>query len=147
MTKPNNRLQNMLHKLREHNYKITPQRVEIFKILAESKGHPSAEQVHQKVVKVFPATSLATVYRNILKLKELGEVIELGFSDGSNRYDGNKPYPHPHVVCLDCEKIIDPESTHFKDMTEKIAGETGFEIVSHRIDFFGVCPECQANRY
>jgi Fur family peroxide stress response transcriptional regulator len=46
-------------------------------------------------------------------------------------------------VCLGCDKIIDPELTNFKDMTKKISGETGFEIITHRIDFFGICPECQ----
>lgn len=38
--------------------------------------------------------SLATVYRNIVLIKSLGEILELGFPDGRNRYDGNKPYPH-----------------------------------------------------
>ncbi len=42
-------------------------------------------------------------------LKEMGEVLELGFSDGSNRYDGNKPYPHPHLICIACRNIVDPE--------------------------------------
>ncbi|HKL81940.1 MAG TPA: transcriptional repressor [Desulfobacter sp.] len=38
--------------------------------------------------------SLATVYRNIVLIKSLSEILELGFPDGRNRYDGNKPYPH-----------------------------------------------------
>jgi Fur family peroxide stress response transcriptional regulator len=41
-------------------------------------------------------------------LKSLGEVLELGFPDGRNRYDRNKPYPHPHVICVAYKKIIDP---------------------------------------
>ena len=56
-----------------------------------------------------PTTSLATVYKTVALIKELGEVLELAFGDGSNRYDGNKPYPHPHVVCIKCKTIIDPD--------------------------------------
>jgi Fur family peroxide stress response transcriptional regulator len=44
--------------------------------------------------------NLATMYRNIVLIKLLGEVLELGFPDGNNRYDGNKPYPHPHLICI-----------------------------------------------
>jgi Fur family peroxide stress response transcriptional regulator len=69
--------------------------------------------------------------------------LELGFSDGSNRYDGNKPYPHPHLVCTRCKKIIDPDLSSLRDMTEELEQETGFLIINHRLDFFGTCPDCQ----
>lgn len=75
-------------------------------------------------------------------LKEINEVLELGFADGSNRYDGNKPFPHPHVVCTQCKKIIDPELSSLVDMTKEVADETGFKILTHRLDFFGICGEC-----
>jgi len=88
--------------------------------------------------------SLATVYRNVMLIKSLGEVLELGFADGSNRYDGNKPYPHPHVICVRCKKIIDPDLASLRDMTKEVADETGFEILTHRLDFFGICSNCMA---
>ena len=87
--------------------------------------------------------SLATVYRTVMLIKSLGEVLEIGLPDGSNRYDGNKPDPHPHVICVQCKKIIDPDLTTLKDMTEEVADETGFKILTHRLDFFGVCDDCQ----
>jgi Fur family peroxide stress response transcriptional regulator len=89
--------------------------------------------------------SLATVYRNVMLMKSLGEVLELGFPDGSNRYDGNKPYPHPHVICVQCKKIIDLDLATLKDMTEEVADETGFKILTHRLDFFGICRDCTNN--
>jgi Fur family peroxide stress response transcriptional regulator len=67
---------------------------------------------------------------------------ELGFPDGSNRYDGNKPYPHPHVLCIQCKKIIDPDLASLKDMTAEVADETGFKILTYRLDFFGICRDC-----
>jgi Fur family peroxide stress response transcriptional regulator len=77
-------------------------------------------------------------------LKELGEVLELGFGDGSNRYDGNKPYPHPHLVCIACKKIIDPPIDALNEMAEEMARRTGYQIVNHRLDFFGICPACKS---
>ncbi|MGD9310209.1 MAG: Fur family transcriptional regulator [Desulfosarcina sp.] len=137
------RLQNMVAALRENQYRITPQRLAILKVLAQSQGHPSVESIFEQVKVNFPTTSLATIYKNVAVLKDLGQVLELGFSDGSNRYDGNKPYDHPHVVCTVCKKIIDPEISTLEDMTQTLMRETGFSISRHRLDFFGICPDCQ----
>ena len=130
-------------KLRGNGFKLTPQRLAIIKILALSEGHPSVEDIHRQLQKTFPTMSLATVYRNVILLKSMDEVLQLGFSDGSNRYDGNKPFPHPHVVCVKCKKIIDPDLETLADMTSEVARETGFKIITHRVDFFGICRECQ----
>lgn len=130
-------------KLKESGNKLTPQRLVIARILAESKGHPSVEDIYNQLKRDFPGISQATVYRNIMLLKSLGEVLEIGFAGSSARYDGKKPYPHPHVVCLKCNKIIDPELNSLRDMTEEIVDESGFEIVTYRLDFFGICPECR----
>lgn len=137
------RLQQMLEKLRGLDFRITPQRLAVIKVLAASDEHPSAEQIFEKVRKTFPTTSLATVYKTIALLKDLDEVLELGFPDGSNRYDGNKPYPHPHIVCTICGKIVDPEVVSLDELKNEIANKTGFRIQHHRLDFFGVCQDCQ----
>ena len=137
------RLERMLDRLKEQGLRITPQRLEILRILSESVGHPSVEDIHAKVRAKFPTTSLATTYKTVALLKDLDEVLELGFADGSNRYDGNKPYPHPHVICTACRKIMDPDLSMLRDMTEEVARETGFRITTHRLDFFGLCPDCQ----
>ena len=142
MADPNERFDRIVEKLRANNYKLTPQRLAVVKILACSQGHPNVEKIYEQLQKDFPTMSLATVYRNVMLLKSLGEVLELGFPDGSNRYDGNRPYPHPHVICVKCKKIIDPDLVTLKDMTEEVAEETGFRILTHRLDFFGVCRDC-----
>ncbi len=140
------RYRTIVERLREAGHKLTPQRMAISKILAHSAGHPSVEDIYQQLQDDFPTMSLATVYRNILLIKSLGEVLELGFADGSNRYDGNKPYPHPHVICVKCKAIIDPDLESLKDMTAEVSAETGFTILSHRVDFFGICKACRAKK-
>ena len=142
MTDCQARIHAILGKLRESDHKITPQRLAVVKILAESNGHPSVEQIYEQLKGDFPTMSLATVYRNVMLMKSMGEVLELGFADSGNRYDGNKPYPHPHVICIRCKKIIDPDLDTLKDMTQEVSEETGFKIITHRVDFFGVCREC-----
>ncbi len=140
---PGARLDQMLHKLKERDFRITPQRLAVLRILAISHEHPSVDKIYEQVKVDFPTTSLATVYKTITLLKELGEVLELGFPDGSNRYDGNRPDPHPHMVCVRCKKIMDPDLRSLEKLTEEAVQKTGFRIVSHRLDFFGLCPECQ----
>lgn len=140
---PQTRLNQMIAKLKARDFRLTPQRLAILKILASSQGHPSIEGIYEQVKADFPTTSLATVYKTITLLKELQEVLELGFPEGSNRYDGSKPYPHPHVICLKCKQIIDPDLGNLQPLTEEAAHRTGFKIMSHRVDFFGICPKCQ----
>ncbi|NUM35342.1 MAG: transcriptional repressor [Candidatus Brocadiae bacterium] len=141
-----NRLETMIGKLKGNGYKITPQRLAILKILSTSIGHPSVEKIYEQVKKNFPTISRATVYKNILVIKDLGEVLELAFSNDSNRYDGHLPHPHPHAICTECKKIVDSELEILKDFTQKVREETGFRIYDHRIDFFGLCPDCQKNK-
>jgi Fur family transcriptional regulator, peroxide stress response regulator len=137
------RFQQMLDKLRSLDFRITPQRLAVLRILAASEDHPSAEQIFEKVRIEFPTTSLATIYKTIVLLKGLNEVLELGFPDGCNRYDGNRPFPHPHVICTGCGKIMDPELKSLDGLKEEIHKKIGFRIQHHRLDFFGLCQECQ----
>ncbi len=137
------RLDSMLRKLREKGYRVTPQRLAIFKVLAESEGHPGAEEIYASVKTDFPTTTIATVYKTLAVLKSIGEVLELEFSSDYNRYDGKKPGPHPHLICIKCKRIVDPDLKSLTEMTEKLASQTGYKLISHRLDFYGICPECQ----
>jgi Fur family peroxide stress response transcriptional regulator len=101
------------------------------------------ERIYEQVKAEFPTTSLATVYKTVTVLKRLNEIIELGFPDGSNRYDGNNPFPHPHMICTKCKEIMDPDLTSLKELTEEVSKKTGYQVLFHRLDFFGICPNCQ----
>jgi Fur family peroxide stress response transcriptional regulator len=143
MSDPKTRLDELVAKLRARDCRITPQRRAILQVLISSKRHPSVEQVYEQIRPDFPMTSLATVYKTVTLLKEMGEVLELGFGDGGNRYDGHRPTPHPHMICNNCGEIVDLEVPVLETLPQQVKQETGYEIVSHRVDFFGVCPKCQ----
>ena len=140
---PEMRLQQMIEKLKESEFRITPQRYAVLNVLAKSPDHPSAESIHAELIDHYPTMSLATVYKTLNLLKREGEILELEFSDLGNRYDGKKPYPHPHVICTECGKIIDPSQLNLDEITSKMMEETGFKILTHRLDFYGICPDCQ----
>ena len=143
MQKVQNRIDGMLLKLREKGFRVTPQRLAILRILAESKGHPGAEEIHAAVKADYPTTSIATVYKTLAVLKSIGEVLELEFSGDYNRYDGKKPDPHPHLICIKCKRIVDPVLASLAEMTERLASQSGYKIIGHRLDFYGICLDCQ----
>ncbi len=139
------RYESMVAKLRARGCRITPQRLAILRVLAESDGHPTAETVYARITDRFPTTSLATVYKTIAALKAANEVLELGFADGCSRYDGNRPKPHPHLICVRCRKITDHDAPGFEALPEEIAKQSGYRLVSHRFDVYGLCPDCTQN--
>lgn len=146
MNAPTPRLAAMVDHLRRMGCRITPQRLEILRVLAESPAHPSAETVHHQVAALFPTMSLATVYKTIATLKRAGEILELEFSDRDNRYDGKRPEPHAHLVCHVCGAITDLELADLDAEARHLAAATGYRILSHRLEFYGICPACQQAR-
>lgn len=138
-----NRLSYLVNKLRQHGCRMTPQRLAILEAVLSNDSHPTVEQVYEKVRDRFPMTSLATVYKTIALLKEVGEIRELSFGTGSNRYDALNPEPHPHLICIRCHKIIDPDIRIFEDLPGELTNRYGYRITQQRVDFYGLCPDCQ----
>ena len=143
MADPQNRLEQIIKALRDKGYRLTPQRLAMLKIIAGSKRHPNAEQIYEQMKADFPTTSLATIYKTLTLLKDMGEVLELNFATAGSHYDGNKPYPHPHVICTRCGQILDPEFVAVAEISQEMARQTGYQITHHQLNFFGLCPGCQ----
>ncbi len=128
MTDSQIRFEQLITKLKEREYRLTPQRVELVRLIAASEGHPSASQLYDQIKIQFPTMSLATVYKTLDLLKELGEVLEIDLRDDSH-YDGNKPYPHPHLICTNCQKIVDGElNTAMVNIVKEVEQNFGFKI-------------------
>jgi Fur family peroxide stress response transcriptional regulator len=106
---PRERLEQMHKALKDKGCRLTPQRLAMLKILAKSEGHPSIEQIYEQIKINFPTTSLATIYKTMSLLRDMGEVLELTPTSVGTRYDGNRPYPHTHIICTRCGRILDPE--------------------------------------
>ena len=137
------RYQEMVEKLKGSGCRLTPQRLALVRLLSETENHPSARQLHEELKQNLPTTSLATVYKTLNVLKDLGEVTEMGFSDDDNRYDAVSPHPHPHLICVQCRKIIDADVEPASELPRQLAATSGWQILSHRMEFYGLCPDCQ----
>ena len=108
--------------------------------ILEHPDHPSAEEIHQHVSAVFPMIGLATVYKTLEVLREIGEVMELPV-EGRTRYDGN-PRPHIHLVCERCHSVTDWSDDAISIPEEAIAA-SGFRPHYYRLEVHGLCPRCQ----
>jgi Fur family peroxide stress response transcriptional regulator len=146
MSEQQSRLQELVDRLRDEGRRLTPQRMAVLAILAESDAHPSAQEIYQQVHTEFPMTSLATVYKTIALLKEMGQVLELGCVENGSRYDGRQPYPHPHLVCMRCCSVTDWDVGRVGDWADQVGEQSGYQMVGHRLELFGICPKCQTEK-
>jgi Fur family peroxide stress response transcriptional regulator len=138
-------IQQLIAKLREKGYKVTPQRLAVFELILSRKDHPTADQIHKEVTKQYPSMSLATVYQALHLLTDMGLLQELGFTDRSSRYDPNI-MPHINIICLRCGEIYDYKSESVKEMWSKIVTELEFEPVRQRLDVYRYCDECSKEK-
>lgn len=143
MNDPETRFNHLIEELHQRNYRMTPQRIALIRLIASSKDHPNATQLYERVKDQFPTMSQATVYKTLDLLKELNEVLEIDLH-GDSHYDGNLPNPHPHLICTRCGKIMDGElDSPVQNLVREIEISHGFQVKRHQLNFYGLCPECQ----
>jgi Fur family peroxide stress response transcriptional regulator len=138
-----NRTDELISALRSTGYRITPQRVEICRALAESKSHPSPQAIYQKVSEKYPGISQATVYNTLTVLRDLGEVVEVGLGQDRTHYEPD-PTPHVNLICLRCGVIEDLEDQTVTALSAQLAAAQGLRMKAARMDIYGFCRKCQA---
>jgi Fur family transcriptional regulator, peroxide stress response regulator len=143
MIDPELRYQAMISKIQERGSRLTSHRMALLHLIAASDGHPSAAQLYERLRAQFPSVSRATIYKTLVLLKDKGEVLELDLPS-DNHYDGNKPFPHPHLICTRCNRIMDGDDVQaLQGINQQIAEKYGFQVQRHQLIFYGLCPECQ----
>lgn len=139
------KLEKALQKLKTTGVRMTPQRHAILSFLFQTMDHPTADEIYKALEGNFPNMSVATVYNNLRLFKESGLVRELTYGDASSRFDANVT-DHYHVICTQCDKMVDFDYPDLQ-IVERIAQEeTGFTVDSHRMEIYGLCPECQQKK-
>ena len=140
-------LQDLRGKLYERGYKMTPQRKQILQIFVEHPEHLSAEDVYGILREQDSEIGLATVYRALDLLSDLGVLVKIDFGDGCARYELNTADPtvhhHHHLICVKCKKVIEFEDDLLEDLEATISKKSGFQILNHEVKFFGYCKDCQ----
>ncbi|MGD9581716.1 MAG: transcriptional repressor [Vampirovibrionia bacterium] len=118
----------------------TPQRMIILEELSKLKSHPTADQLYELVRKKMPKVSLGTVYRNLEYLSKEGVIQKLESGSGQKRFDYNEKQ-HYHIRCVECDRIDDLEIPIDKEIEKKIIEATSFKVLSHNLEFTGICPD------
>jgi Fur family peroxide stress response transcriptional regulator len=126
---------------RRQGIKLTHQRIEVFREIAQTGDHPDAEQVFQRVRKRLPTVSLDTVYRTLWLLNDLGLVTTLGSSRERTRFDANLE-SHHHFVCAKCGLTRDFYSAELDNITLPDSLDSLGEIEATHVEVRGVCRQC-----
>ncbi len=121
--------------------KMTPQRRAILEELAKLRSHPTADEVFVLVRKKVPKVSLATIYRNLECLAEAGMIQKLELTGKKRRYDADTER-HYHFRCIECGKVFDLALDAEGALDELADQIEEFEVLEHRLEFRGRCPEC-----
>lgn len=128
--------------LRRKGYKVTPQRLEVYKAVKASGGHSTADDIYREVKKKNPTISAATVYKALQLLEKMGEVQKIGKVNGKTVYDANTTV-HIHLHCINCSKLEDVESNLIEKLIKEIQNKTKSKIIGQNINFYTYCSDCQ----
>lgn len=135
--------------LKKKGYKLTPQRRSIVDTIISNEGkHLTAEEIYDEVKKTCPEIGLATVYRTILLLEELGIISRLDLNDGCSRYEmvhSDETHRHHHLICNICHSVSEVQDDLLDELESDIQKEYKFKILDHSVKFYGICDECQKN--
>ena len=118
------------------------QRRLVFEIVEASRNHPTAHQVFDAARREAPAISLGTVYRNLRQLAVEGRIQENKIGGEPARFE--VPHrKHYHIWCLECGRLEDLTLPYQDSLDRKAQRLVRYRLQEHRMEFFGVCPECR----
>lgn len=141
-----NPIVNISQQFAAQQYKLTPQREAIVKVLLDNeKDHLSVEEVYMMVKSTYPHLGLATVYRTLELLCELHIVEKMNFGDGVARYDlrdNDHDHMHHHLICSVCGRLEEIKDDWLLELESRVEREYGFKVTDHRLDFKGTYQTC-----
>ncbi len=132
-------------RLREENYRLTRQREILCRVFIDNPGrHLTAEEIREYTIGTDHPLGLATVYRTLSILEDVGLIGRIDMGDGVARYEftGGDFRPHYHLTCLECGSVTEVEWPGIKEVGD-VPGIDGFEVTDHSLLFFGICSHCR----
>jgi len=107
-------------------------------------SHATADEVYNALVKEHPHISRGTVYRNLQRLSDLGEIRKREIPGSADRFD-HICSNHYHAKCVNCGRVFDVDMEYKADLEKSIKDTHGFLFTGHDIVFRGICSECERN--
>lgn len=133
----------LLASVREHGYRVTPQREMILEVLHRDDGHLTADEIYQMVHEKSPAVNLATVYRTLELLKALHLVTAIDTGEGCVHYELAGEQRHHHLVCERCGYTLELDCAVLEPLERELCRRYGFQVNLDHLALFGLCPQCQ----
>jgi len=124
--------------------KLTEQRKVIAKVMSESKetygkaDHPDVDELYNRVTKIDPKISIATVYRTVKLFEETGILAKHDFKGGKARYEQISESHHDHLIDIKSGDIIEFVDEEIEKLQKKVADKYGYELVDHKLELYGV---------
>ena len=118
--------------------KLTEQRKIIAKVMSESTDHPDVDELYNRVSKIEPKISIATVYRTVKLFEESGIVAKHDFKGGKARYEELSESHHDHLIDVKTGEIIEFVDEEIEKLQKKVAEKYGYELVDHKLELYGV---------
>ena len=133
---------NIIGRLSEQGYRLTPQRMMVLAAIENSDDHISAEEIYAQVIAKYPHVNISTVYRTLELLKRLGMVTETDLGGGRVRYHPADKGHHHHLVCQECGRIIDLDESVLSSLRSALLREYNFSADLRHLAIFGRCAKC-----
>ena len=118
--------------------KLTEQRKIIAKIMSESDDHPDVDELYNRVSKIDPKISIATVYRTVKVFEEAGILAKHDFKGGKARYEEMRESHHDHLIDVKTGEIIEFVEEEIEKLQKKVADKYGYDLVDHKLELYGV---------
>jgi len=132
----------LIEDIRQRGYRMTPQREMILDAIHE-EGHITADEIYQRVRAKSSAINLATVYRTLEMLKQLGIVTAIDTGGGCVHYELAGEQPHHHLVCEACGETVELDCDVLLPLEQELCKRYGFQMNLNHLALFGQCPKCQ----
>ena len=129
---------NLIQRCENQGIRLTGQRRAVVRALEESTDHPSVEELHQRAIKLDPQVSIATVYRTVKLLEEIGMIERHEFLDGRARYEDAEREHHDHLIDIDSGRVIEFVDAEVEALQQAIAERLGYRLKGHRMELYGV---------
>lgn len=133
----------LLQNLRQRGFRITPQREMIIEALAHSGGHITAEKIHEQVQARCRSVNIATIYRTLDMLVEIGLASRIQLADGQQVFTTRQHGPHIHLVCRVCGGVQEMDCTELLPLVEAVKYKYAFEVDWRHVSIIGICSSCQ----
>jgi Fur family ferric uptake transcriptional regulator len=136
--------QHRTQELRQRGFRMTPQRQVILQILHDANGHLSPVDIFTSASQRFPGLTETTVYRTLDFLVQNG-MIHSTHNPGGHLVYEITGHEHHHLICLNCNNSIEIAHSALYDLYKKLEVDSGFQLNSSHLTFFGLCRDCQSN--